>query len=105
MVSARERESKYRSKMSQDKKDAVKEKDKIRKKMARSKMSGAQLEHEKVAARQRMWKLRQRRKKDAVETESTLTSSKDGIFELVTSPFGSRQAQGKAVKRVQVNLR
>ena len=75
-------------------------KDKQRKQLSRSKMSTAAIEHERLKAKHRMWNLRQKRKRNA----GRLTDDQNRTPEKITSPYSSRQAQGKAIKRVQYTL-
>jgi hypothetical protein len=103
MVSSKERSAKHRQKLSQDKKDAIKAKDKLRKQLARSRLTDARLQHDREEARHRMWKLRDKRRREALKNSGDNTE-KNASPQVILSPFGSRQAQGKAVRRVQFSL-
>jgi len=73
MVSSKERSAKHRQKLSQDKKDAIKAKDKLRKQLARSRLTDARLQHDREEARHRMWKLRDKRRREALKNSGDNT--------------------------------
>ena len=104
MASSKEQTAKYRQKMAQDKIDTVKKKDRERKKLERSQMNSARIAHERAEAKQRMWKLRHKRKRKYINNTRNNEDTTRDRAQIIVSPYGSRQAQGKAVKQVQVNL-